>query len=331
MQEAITMRKYVALFLINLLILLAIDGHYKDPQESPQALAYRFTFICPQTWDDVAAGMEKADEELGTNTKYVGFKNLNEDKQAEAIRSAIYSAADGIITVGNNNSKVIAGAVEEAKEAGIPVILLDSDLENTDRDGYIGMNHLEAGKLAGEDMVRIVEGRTHLGLIVSDTDDVGQRQRLEGFLSVINQNKDMIVEETLESHGDRMRIRKYVSKMLKNNKRINAIFCADTTSADMLGDILREEGYSEKNMKVVCFGMSQQIYEYLQDGVYRFSVMDDATEMGYQAVKTLKEAINGKVGQEYVVYTDIENADKDFDFLSWKAKWENWKGSWMIS
>lgn len=323
MQEAITMRKYVALFLINLLILLAIDGHYKDPQESPQALAYRFTFICPQTWDDVAAGMEKADEELGTNTKYVGFKNLNEDKQAEAIRSAIYSAADGIITVGNNNSKVIAGAVEEAKEAGIPVILLDSDLENTDRDGYIGMNHLEAGKLAGEDMVRIVEGRTHLGLIVSDTDDVGQRQRMEGFLSVINQNKDMIVEETLESRGDRMRIRKYVSKMLRNNKRINAIFCADTTSADMLGDILREEGYSEKNMKVVCFGMSEQIYGYFQDGIYRFSVMDDATEMGYQAVKTLKEAINGKVGQEYVVYTDVKNADKDFDFLSWKAKWEN--------
>lgn len=325
------MRKYVALFLINLLILLAIDGHYKDEQESPQALAYRFTFICPQTWDDVAAGMEKADEELGTDTKYVGFKNLNEDKQAEAIRSAIYSAADGIITVGNNNSKVIAGAVEEAKEAGIPVILLDSDLENTDRDGYIGMNHLEAGKLAGEDMVRIVEGRTHLGLIVSDTDDVGQRQRLEGFLSVINQNKDMIVEETLESRGDRMRIRKYISKMLKNNKRINAIFCADTTSADMLGDILWEEGYSEKNMKVVCFGMSEQIYGYLQDGIYRFSIMDDATEMGYQAVKTLKESINGKVGQEYVVYTDIENADKDFDFLSWKAKWENWEGSWMIS
>lgn len=331
MQEAMTMRKYVALFLINLLILLAIDGHYKDAQESPQALSYRFTFICPQTWDNVAAGMEKADEELGTNTKYVGFKNLNEDKQAEAIRSAIYSAADGIITVGNNNSKVIAGAVEEAKEVGIPVILLDSDLEDTDRDGYIGMNHLEAGKLAGEDMVQIVEGRTHLGLIVSDTDDVGQRQRMEGFLSVINQNKDMIVEETLESRGDRMRIRKYVSKMLKNNKRINAIFCADTTSADMLGDILREEGYSEKNMKVVCFGMSEQIYGYLQDGIYRFSVMDDATEMGYQAVKTLKEAINGKVGQEYVVYTDIENADKDFDFLSWKAKWENWEGSWMIS
>ena len=30
-------------------------------------------------------------------------------------------------------------------------------------------------------------------------------------------------------------------------------------------DILQEEGYSEDNMKVVCFGMSQQIYERVQN------------------------------------------------------------------
>lgn len=325
------MKKYVTLFLVNLLILLTINGYYKDSQKKPQALAYRFTFICPQTWDDVAAGMEKADKELGTDTKYIGFKNVNEEGQAEAIRSAIYSAADGIITVGNNNSKIIGKAVEEANEAGIPVVLIDSDLEDAKRSGYIGMNHLEAGRLAGEDMIRIVEGRTHVGIIVSDTDDVGQRQRMEGFLSVINQDKDMIVEETLESRGDRMRVRKYVSRMLKNNKRINAIFCADKTAADILGDILREEGYSKENMKVVCFGMSEQIYEYLQEGIYTFSVMDDTTEMGYQAVKILKDCINGKSDSEYTVYTDIENADKDFDFLSWKENWENWEGNWMIS
>ena len=73
----------------------------------------------------------------------------------------------------------------------------------------------------------------------------------------------MIVEETFESRSDRIRIRKLVSGMLQDNKRINAIFCADQTAADMLGDILQEEGYSKNNMKVVCFGMSREIYKYL--------------------------------------------------------------------
>lgn len=257
------MKKYGVLFLLNLLVLFSINRYYQYSEDVPQPLAYRFTFICPQTWDDVAAGMEEADRDLGTDTKYVGFKNSNEGKQAEAIRSAVYAKADGIITVGNNNSKVIGAAVEEAEEAGIPVILMDSDLEGRERSGYIGMDHKEAGKLAGEDMIAVTGGNAHIGMIVSDTDDSAQRLRMEGFLSAINPHKNMIVEETFESRSDRIRIRKLVSGMLQDNKRINAIFCADQTAADMLGDILQEEGYSKNNMKVVCFGMSREIYKYL--------------------------------------------------------------------
>ena len=325
------MKKYGLLFLVNLFLLFSVNKYYQNSEEEPQALAYRFTFICPQTWEEAAAGMEQADRDLGTDTKYVGFKNLDEDKQAEAIKSAIYSDVDGIITVGNNNSRVVGDAVEEAEESGIPVILIQSDLENSKRSGYIGMNHKEAGELAGKDMMDITEGNAHIGMIVSDTDDLGQRQRVEGFLSTINENKNMIVEETFESRSDRIRVRNLVSGMLQDNKRINAIFCADQTAADMLGDILQEEGYSEDNMKVVCFGMSQQIYEYLQDGIYSFSIMDDTVEMGYQAVKNLKDCINGRKGEKRIVYTDIQNVDETFDFNSWKSEWENWKGNWMIS
>ena len=325
------MKKYGVLFLLNLLVLFSINRYYQYSEDVPQPLAYRFTFICPQTWDDVAAGMEEADRDLGTDTKYVGFKNSNEGKQAEAIRSAVYAKADGIITVGNNNSKVIGAAVEEAEEAGIPVILMDSDLEGRERSGYIGMDHKEAGKLAGEDMIAVTGGNAHIGMIVSDTDDSAQRLRMEGFLSAINPHKNMIVEETFESRSDRIRIRKLVSGMLQDNKRINAIFCADQTAADMLGDILQEEGYSKNNMKVVCFGMSREIYKYLQDGTYTFSVMNDTEDMGYQAVKTLKDCINGKSGEKRIVYTEIENADKDFDFESWKAERENRERSCMMS
>lgn len=325
------MKKYGALFFINALILFSINRYYQTSGNVPQPLAYRFTFICPQTWADVAAGMEEADKELGTDTKYLGFKNLNEDKQAEAIRGAIYAKVDGIITVGNNNSKVIGAAVNEAEEAGIPVILVDSDLENSVRSGYIGMDHKEAGKLAGEDMIAVTGGKAHIGIIVSDTNDSAQRLQMEGFLSVINQNKNMIVEETFESQSDRIRIRKLVARMLQDNKRINAIFCADRTTADMLGDILQEDGYSSKDIKVVCSGMSQQIYNYLQDGTYAFSVMNDTVEMGYQAVKNLKDCINGKKGEKWIVYMKSENADKDFDFESWKSEWENWEGNWMLS
>lgn len=107
------MKKYGVLFLLNLLVLFSINRYYQYSEDVPQPLAYRFTFICPQTWDDVAQEWRKR-RDLGTDTKYVGFKNSNEGKQAEAIRSAVYAKADGIITVGNNNSKVIGAAVEEA-------------------------------------------------------------------------------------------------------------------------------------------------------------------------------------------------------------------------
>ena len=80
------MKKYGVLFLLNLLVLFSINRYYQYSEDVPQPLAYRFTFICPQTWDDVAAGMEEADRDLGTDTKYVGFKNSNEGKQTGSLQ-----------------------------------------------------------------------------------------------------------------------------------------------------------------------------------------------------------------------------------------------------
>ena len=73
-----TMKKYGLLFLVNLLLLFSVNKYYQNSEEEPQALAYRFTFVCPQIWEEAAAGMEQADSDLGTDTKYVGFKNLDE-------------------------------------------------------------------------------------------------------------------------------------------------------------------------------------------------------------------------------------------------------------
>ena len=53
------MKKYGLLFLVNLLLLFSVNRYYQNSEEEPQALAYRFTFDCPQNWEEVAAGREQ--------------------------------------------------------------------------------------------------------------------------------------------------------------------------------------------------------------------------------------------------------------------------------
>ena len=62
----------------------------------------RFTFISPFAnsgyWGNAAYGMKKADELYNTNTKFIGFSNAETAQTGEAIRLAVCSSPDGIIT-----------------------------------------------------------------------------------------------------------------------------------------------------------------------------------------------------------------------------------------
>jgi fructose transport system substrate-binding protein len=95
-------------------------------------------------------GAEAKAAELGVTLKaYAGKVDGDHDSQVTAVESCIADGAKGIL-IAASDTKAIVGPLQEAREAGILVIALDTPLDPADAaDATFATDNLEAGRLIG--------------------------------------------------------------------------------------------------------------------------------------------------------------------------------------
>lgn len=95
-------------------------------------------------------GASAAAEELGVNlSTFAGQFDGDHETQVAAIETCIASGASGILLTASDTSS-ITSAVEQAREAGLLVIALDTPLDPADAaDATFATDNFEAGRLIG--------------------------------------------------------------------------------------------------------------------------------------------------------------------------------------
>ncbi len=96
-------------------------------------------------------GAEAAAEELGiTLTSYAGTVDGDHETQVAAIETCILSGASGILIAASDTSAIV-GAVQQARDAGLLVIALDTPLSPADAaDATFATDNFQAGLLIGQ-------------------------------------------------------------------------------------------------------------------------------------------------------------------------------------
>ena len=139
--------------------------------------------------------------------------NQKQEKQIDAIRSFIAYRVDvivfsPIVETGWNN------VLTEAKQAGIPVILVDRMIETDQEDlytAYVGADFYAEGRRAGEYLIRKAdaEGRARVRVaeISGTPDSTPMRDRQQGFLDAVKEDPrieiiDSISGDFLRSRGE---------------------------------------------------------------------------------------------------------------------------------
>lgn len=136
------------------------------------------------------ASMEQAAKDWGFGLMYENA-NQRQDKQIAAIRSFISYQVDVIVF----SPIVEAGwdnVLNEARRAGIPVILMDRMIDTEDDDlytAYVGADFLAEGRRAGEYLVekanRLGADRLNVVEITGTENSTPMRDRQAGFMQAI--------------------------------------------------------------------------------------------------------------------------------------------------
>lgn len=300
------------IFLTVFLILL-----YPDPSMTPEEEnnSVRLTFISPFAntgyWGTAATGILDTAEKYGMNVKCIGFAESDPQKQIRYIKSAIYSHADGIITAGIENSDEFKEVLDMASEAGIPVILIDCDIEGSDRLCYIGTDNFEAGRLAGQDIVEATEGKGSVAIIRNEKSSINQQERINGMESVIEQYPDMEIVTVLQGNQNYMIAKEQIVNMMKEYPDIDAIFCPEGYSSICISQFLQEEKEGYRDLKVVAFDMSDESLETLKQGKIYSIIQQDPYTMGQKAVEYLHQYLSGESGIQSETYTNVQNVKQE--------------------
>lgn len=294
------------IFLVAFLLVLDPTAPLDTPEET-----MNFTFIAPYAnsgyWGMAAGGIEEACEENKISLKCIGFDEMDPEKQIRYIKSAVYSDADGIITAGIENSSEFQEVLKLASEAGIPVVLIDCDAQDSQRLCYVGTDNRNAGQTAGEILAEATQGNGKIAVIKTTPTSINQEERLDGFYEAIAGYPDLKIGVTIAGSSQYMLLKQKIVDTLEQHPEIDAIFCTEGYTSNAICQILLEEPEEYSDLKVVIFDNTNTYQQSgLEQGLIYAALRQDPYSMGEKAVEYLIDYLT--VG---TVPPDVFNTELD--------------------
>ncbi|WP_100406888.1 ABC transporter substrate-binding protein [Bacillus solitudinis] len=149
-------------------------------------------------------------------------------KQTAQIEDFITRKVD-LILLSPFDSAGIAGAVAQARAAGIPVVALDGFAEggiNT----VVMSDNVQAGRLAAEHLVERLEGKGNI-VIIDGPPVSAVTDRIKGFNEVISEYPEISVIANQNGEGSREKALTVMESILTANQQIDAVFTINDEEA----------------------------------------------------------------------------------------------------
>jgi LacI family transcriptional regulator len=139
-------------------------------------------------------------------------------------KTALHTSGVGIITVDHPMTR---NAVRQLSEAGVRVITIASDVLQTPRSAYVGVDNRVAGRTAGLVMGRMAGGRAgSLGLFLGSRAYHGHEEREYGFRAVITEQfPQLTLLPALETDENNAVSHVAAQKLLRATPDIVGIYC----------------------------------------------------------------------------------------------------------
>ncbi|HRP04535.1 MAG TPA: substrate-binding domain-containing protein [Opitutaceae bacterium] len=248
-------------------------------------------------WKSVEAGALKAGKELGVEIKWKG--PLKEDDRAQQISLVEQFVASGVsaIVLAPLDDIALRAPVRSAAERKIPVVIFDSPLKAESGKDFVSLvatDNRRGGRLAGEEMVRLLAGKGKVVLLRCMEGSASTTEREEGFLEVISKSPGIVVTVTNRYAGPTVATAQDAAmNLLDRIREANGIFCPNESSTHGMLLALRQTGLTGKRT-FVGFDASPVLLAALKKGDLKAVVAQNPTKMGYLGVVTAVKAIRGE-------------------------------------
>ncbi len=242
-------------------------------------------------FDDVIEGFKKAEEDLRDYGVTLILKTMCGHSVTQQL--ALIDELDGHISalvLQPINSRRIAARLLSLKEAGVPAVTVNTDIENSCRCCYVGSDYEQGGAVAAGMMALVTGGKANLGIIEGVHTLMGHVLRQKGFEDHLKKYCPQIrFVDRAPALDDPEQAYCSAREMLQNHPEIDAMFVVAAGVFDVCRAII--DAGREKDMRVVAYDDVPTTKEMVRRGLIRAVVCQQPFEQGYRAAHEAFEMI----------------------------------------
>ncbi len=225
-----------------------------------------------------------------------------QDNQMKAVRSFIAMKVD-VIGVSPVVETGWESVFQEAKKAGIPIILVDRRAAVADDMyvTYLASDFLEEGRKAARVLAKIVNGQANIVELVGTVDSAPANDRYKGFREVLRDLPGMRIIDSQTGDFTRAKGKEVMQGFLKKHgSNITAVFAHNDDMA--LGAIQAIEEYGSRpgvDIKIVSVDASHGAFEAMIAGKLNATVECNPL-LGPQFFELALQVVNGESVPKWV-------------------------------
>lgn len=246
-----------------------------------------------QHWVSLKEGAEEEAKADGVTVDFMAPDVKDDAKQIECINNAVAGGYDAIL-VAANSEDAVSGALQEAVDAGIKIVYVDSPA-NVEAEATFSTDNKAAGKTAGEEMIKALEDKGikdgSIGIVNINTSTNSTIQREEGFREAL-EGTDYELLETQYCEGDAAKAQTIAENYITEG--VVGIFGANEGAATGTGNGNAIKASGSDEIVGVGFDKSDTLKGLIEDGYLVCTMAQNPDQMGKLGVQACIKALNGE-------------------------------------
>jgi ribose transport system substrate-binding protein len=237
-------------------------------------------------------------------------------KQKEILESAITQRVDGI-AISSLNGDFLTDTINKAIDAGIPVTTWDSDAPKSKRYAFYGVDDYAAGRIMGEEAVRLLGGKGKVAIITS-VGATNLQRRLDGMKEALAKAPGIQIVETYDIKEDSVRCAELMAAGTNRYPDLSAwlstggwpVFTRNATAS-----------LDPAKTKLISFDTVQPALDLLREGKVAVLIGQKYFGWGSESVKLLYDIKQGKMPSSPIIDSGVDVVTKE-NVDDYVTKWK---------
>jgi len=264
---------------------------------SPAVLHFAFvTNNSSDFWNIAEKGVRKAEQDFGIKADVFRPLKGEVSDQQRFLEDIEVQNFDGVAI-----SPIDAAAMTPLLDkvaARMPLVCADSDAPNSKRVAYVGSNNVNAGHAAGKAAIEALAASAgaktgKVALFVGRMDMQNAIDRKQGIEETLGKVPGLEILPVFLDNADRTKAKKNVEDALARYPDLVLMIGIWSYNGPALAGATRASTRKQKPA-IVVFDEEEETLKAIQDGLIYATVTQKPFEFGYQSMKLLKDAKDGK-------------------------------------